>query len=105
MENRGNFTFWSLPFGEVLRNLQTFPQGLVREEARRRLEQEGANQLKPSPRSTSLSLFLAPFKSPIILILIAGLPSSFFLWIGGIIWLYILAAETMKKIFYRRVKF
>jgi len=77
MENRGNFAFWSLPVDEVLQNLQASPQGLTRDEARRRLEQDGANRLKASRRSTSLSLFLAQFKSPIILILIAAAILSF----------------------------
>jgi Mg2+-importing ATPase len=77
MENRSDYAFWSLPVDEVFRDLRASPQGLSRDEARRRLEQDGANRLKPSRRSTSLSLFLAQFKSPIILILIAAAILSF----------------------------
>jgi Mg2+-importing ATPase len=69
--------FWSFSDQELLTPLETTLQGLTREEARRRLEQEGANRLKASLRSTSLSLFLAQFKSPIILILIAAAILSF----------------------------
>ncbi len=69
--------FWSFSGQELLAPLETTPQGLTGEEARRRLEQDGANRLKPSRRSTSLSLFLAQFKSPIILILIAAAILSF----------------------------
>jgi Mg2+-importing ATPase len=77
MENRSDYAFWSLPVDEVFRDLQASPQGLSREEARRRLEENGANRLKLSRRSTFLSLFLVQFKSPIILILIAAAILSF----------------------------
>ena len=70
-------TFWSLSGQELLAPLETTLQGLTWNEARRRLEQDGGNRLKPSRRSTSLSLFLAQFKSPIILILIAAAFLSF----------------------------
>jgi Mg2+-importing ATPase len=69
--------FWSFSGQELLAPLETTFQGLTRNEARRRLEQDGANRLKASRRSTSLSLFLAQFKSPIILILIAAAILSF----------------------------
>jgi len=69
--------FWSFSGQELLAPLETTPQGLSRNEARRRLEQHGADRLKASRRSTSLSLFLAQFKSPIILILIAAAILSF----------------------------
>ena len=69
--------FWNFSGQELLAPLETTPQGLTRKEAQRRLEQDGANRLKSSRRSTSLSLFLAQFKSPIILILIAAAILSF----------------------------
>jgi Mg2+-importing ATPase len=69
--------FWSFSGQELLAPLETTFQGLTQNEARRRLEQDGANRLKGSRRSTSLSLFLAQFKSPIILILIAAAILSF----------------------------
>jgi Mg2+-importing ATPase len=65
-------TSWNLSALELLATLETDPQGLSREEACRRLELNRVNRLKTSHRSTLLSLFLAQFKSPIILILIAA---------------------------------
>jgi Mg2+-importing ATPase len=35
----------------------------------------------------------------------APLPASFLLVLGGIVVLYVLAAEAVKKVFYARVKF
>ena len=69
--------FWSFSGQELLAPLETAFQGLTRGEARRRLEQDRANRLKASRRSTSLALFLGQFKSPIILILIAAAILSF----------------------------
>jgi Mg2+-importing ATPase len=69
--------FWNFSGQALLAQLETTPQGLTRNEAQQRLEQEGANRLKSSRRSASLSLFLAQFQSPIILILIAAAVLSF----------------------------
>jgi P-type Mg2+ transporter len=71
--------FWSIPAAEILRQLQTTPQGLTEDEARQRLTLHGANLLKPKKRFTTLSLLLSQFKSPIILILIFASVLSFFL--------------------------
>ena len=71
--------FWSLPADRLLQELQTTRQGLSSEEARRRLARYGANLLKPKKRSDALTLFLAQFKSPIILILLFAAGLSFFL--------------------------
>ena len=56
--------FWSFPGQELLTSIKMAFQGLTRDEARRRLEQDGSNRLKASSRFTSLSLFLNQFKSP-----------------------------------------
>jgi magnesium-transporting ATPase (P-type) len=53
--------------------------GLTSEEARRRLAQFGRNQIRSESRTSGLGLFLAQFKSPIILILIGAAIISFFL--------------------------
>jgi len=71
--------FWSLPADELLRQLQTAPQGLSSDEARERLARYGANLLKPKKRLDAPMLLLAQFKSPIILILIVAAGLSFFL--------------------------
>ena len=71
--------FWSIPAAELLRQLQTTPQGLTKDEARQRFIRYGANLLKPKKRSNTLTLLLSQFKSPLILILIFAVGLSFFL--------------------------
>ena len=71
--------FWSLSTTELLQQLQTTPAGLTGDEARQRLARYGANLLKPPKRSDVLTLLLAQFKSPIILILLFATGLSFFL--------------------------
>jgi P-type Mg2+ transporter len=71
--------FWSIPANEVLQQLQCTSQGLTGQEVKIRLKQYGPNLLKPKKKSTALTLFLAQFQSPIILILIFAAGLSFFL--------------------------
>lgn len=71
--------FWSVPSFELLQKLQTTPEGLTGEDAQKQLKRYGSNLLKPKKRSDSTTLFLAQFKSPIILILIFAAGLSFFL--------------------------
>jgi Mg2+-importing ATPase len=71
--------FWALPAADLLRRLQTTTQGLTSQTARRRLARHGPNLLAPVKRSDALTLLLAQFKSPIILILLAAAGLSFFL--------------------------
>jgi Mg2+-importing ATPase len=71
--------FWSLSAAEMLQQLQTAKEGLTDKEARQRLVRYGSNRLKPPKRSDVLTLLLAQFKSPIILILLFAIGLSFFL--------------------------
>ncbi|HPD60397.1 MAG TPA: bifunctional lysylphosphatidylglycerol flippase/synthetase MprF [Thermodesulfobacteriota bacterium] len=71
--------FWSLPAQDLLRQLNTEPQGLTNEDARQRLGHFGENRLKPQTHLNVLSLFVSQFKSPIILILLFAAGLSFFL--------------------------
>jgi Mg2+-importing ATPase len=71
--------FWSVPAAELLQQLQTRPQGLTSAEAEERLVRFGANRLKPRKRTDEVTLLLAQFKSPIILILLLAAGMSFFL--------------------------
>ena len=71
--------FWSITATEMLQKLQTAKEGLTSAEARQRLTSYGANLLKPPKRSDVLTLLLAQFKSPIILILFFATGLSFFL--------------------------
>jgi len=71
--------FWSLSTPEMLQQLQATQAGLTGAEARQRLARYGSNLLKPHKRSDVLTLLLAQFKSPIILILVFATGLSFFL--------------------------
>jgi Mg2+-importing ATPase len=71
--------FWSIPIAELLRQMNTTPEGLKSDEARLRLAQCGANLLKPKTRSGTFTLLFSQFKSPIILILFFATGLSFFL--------------------------
>ena len=71
--------FWSIAATEMLQTLQTAREGLTSVEAGRRLARFGANVLQPPKRSDALTLLLAQFKSPIILILLFATGLSFFL--------------------------
>ena len=77
--NRQTPAFWSLSVPQLLERLRTTPEGLTSDEARQRLIRFGANLLKPRKRTDALTLFLAQFKSPIILILLFAAGLSFFL--------------------------
>jgi Mg2+-importing ATPase len=71
--------FWDVSITEMLQKLETSKHGLTGDEARQRLARYGANRLKPTKRSDSLTLLLNQFKSPIILILFFATGLSFFL--------------------------
>ncbi len=71
--------FWSISVTEMLQKLQTTKEGLTSVEAKQRFELYGANLLKPQRQSDVLTLLLAQFKSPIILILFFAIGLSFFL--------------------------
>jgi len=77
--NHSPTQFWSVPPSELLQQLQTTPQGMMSDEAQQRLLRYGSNLLKPKKKSDALTLLLAQFKSPIILILIFAAGLSFFL--------------------------
>ncbi len=78
-QEKQNGAFWSISAAELLHRLRTTPHGLTGEEAGERLKQYGSNLLKPKKRTDSLTIFVAQFKSPIILILIFAAGLSFFL--------------------------
>src|SRR5512139_662434 len=77
--NRQPPGFWSVPAPELLRQLQSTPEGLSGQEARERLARYGANLLRPRKKSDAFTLLLSQFKSPIILILLFATGMSFFL--------------------------
>src|SRR6185369_12899339 len=71
--------FWSLSTTEMLQQLQTAKEGLTNDEAGERLKRYGSNLLKPPKRTDVVTLLLAQFKSPLILILFFATGLSFFL--------------------------
>jgi Mg2+-importing ATPase len=70
--------FWSRRSAALLEDLQASAQGLTSADAQERLARYGLNRIKAKRRTDSLTLFLAQFKSPIILILLfaAGMSLS-----------------------------
>jgi Mg2+-importing ATPase len=72
-------SFWSNSVSELLKSLQASDKGLSKDDAERRLSSYGANRLKPQKSSTAFTLFIAQFKSPIILILLFATGLSLFL--------------------------
>ena len=74
-----NPEFWVLPKDELLKQLKSDIAGLSNVEAANRLKQYGASSIKPKKKSSAIGLFLAQFKSPIIMILLFAIVLSFFL--------------------------
>ena len=62
--------FWTLSAEVLLAELGASAAGLTREQARQRFAHYGPNRIKAQRRTDSLTLFLAQFKSPIIIILL-----------------------------------
>src|SRR5512140_2901994 len=80
--NRMNPTpsaFWNVAVSEMHGHLDTSATGLTDNEAQRRFAEFGANVLKAPKPSDVLTLLLAQFKSPIILIFFFATGLSFFL--------------------------
>lgn len=77
--NQISKAFWSISETDLLKELETAKEGLTFDEGKRRLAMYGANLLKPQKRTDVLTLFIAQFKSPIILILLFATGLSFFL--------------------------
>ncbi len=77
--NQVSSTFWCELPSDALVRLRTTTDGLSGEAAAQRLADYGANLLKPQKRSNVLTLLLAQFKSPIILILLFATGLSFVL--------------------------
>ena len=65
-------SFWSLGSAEALQILSCTDKGLSQHAAEDRLKEYGPNTLKAGSRSTPVLLFLAQFKSPLTLLLIAA---------------------------------
>ncbi len=64
---------------EVIEELRSSPMGLSSEEARRRLEEYGPNELKEKKKKTPFAMFLDQFRDFMILVLIAAAVISGFI--------------------------
>ena len=71
--------FWNVAEADLLARLESHPEGLSSQEARRRLIHYGANLLKPPQHFGTAALFFAQFKNPIVVTLIFAAGLSFFL--------------------------
>src|SRR5574341_528185 len=91
--------YWSQPAAEVLSSLQGTPAGLTAQDARERLIRHGPNRLAPRRRLSALVLFLAQFKSPIVLLLAVSAALSSLLGerVDGVIILSILVVSSILQ--------
>ncbi|MDD1751495.1 MAG: magnesium-translocating P-type ATPase [Methanotrichaceae archaeon] len=80
--SRDSLDFWSVPAENLLNQLGSKREGLTDSEANRRLKQYGSNLLRPKKERTTILLFLAQFKSPIILLLVFAASLSVYLGQG-----------------------
>lgn len=64
--------FWRLPMAELQARLGTGPEGLDAAEAQERLRIHGPNRLRAERRRAALWQFLAKFRNPLVLILLAA---------------------------------
>ncbi len=71
--------FWSEPAKKLVEQLGSGTEGLTAAEARHRLRIYGPNHLRRAKRTDALTLLLAQFKSPLIIILLGAVILSFFL--------------------------
>ncbi|MFZ2095768.1 MAG: cation-transporting P-type ATPase [Anaerolineales bacterium] len=123
--------YWNHPPDQLWQDQQSSPGRLSQEESELRLEKYGPNVLKARQNLSPLMLFLAQFESPIVLILIFAtlmlvtlivavvallLPYSPLAnilgfkplglaalgMIVGIVSLYFISAELVKRCFYQR---
>jgi len=63
-------SYWSVPSERLLATLRSSPNGLSREQAKRRRTRYGLNTLPDQARVTWLRLWLGQFRSPLMLILL-----------------------------------
>ena len=71
-EKQEAIDFWSAPVAMVLERLGTHAEGLSSAEAAARLATQGPNQIADQPRRRLLLNFLARFRNPLILMLLAA---------------------------------
>lgn len=88
--------WYQKPVAEVMKELQSGPQGLSAEEAKIRLKHDGYNELPKQPPIPGLKIFLNQFRSAIILILVSASMISFGL--GDFIDAWVIAAAVIINV-------
>ena len=63
---------WQSERGELFEQLRCGEAGLSKQEAQKRLEQYGPNELQAGVRKSTLQIFLEQFKDVLVLILLAA---------------------------------
>lgn len=89
--------FWSLETDELFQTYSSSPNGLSSQEAGRRLQKYGHNELVQKPHVSTLKLFLKQFKSPLLLVLITAAVVSALMydWLDAVIILTIVMASSV----------
>jgi len=89
--------YWAIPEQALLGALQTAPGGLSEEEAARRLESFGENELEESRRPSRLRVIWLQLKSPLVLLLVAAAIISAFTgdWTDAVIVLAIVLGSVV----------
>ena len=77
MTSQTSRIWYSLPSEDAITGLGSDPSGLSEEEAKRRLERFGYNELEPEKAASPASIFFHQFKNVLVVILIAATLMSF----------------------------
>lgn len=92
----------SLPANELLARLNTSTAGLSSQEAKKRLEIYGPNELAKKKKRAAIFTFLARFKSPLIIILmVAGAISAALQSYASVIVIYIMVFLSVTLAHYQ----
>ncbi len=92
-----NETNWSLSEADFLNKIQTTKNGLSKDEAQKRLLQNGPNKLEDKDKKGPLRIFISQFNSPLTLLLMGGALVSLF--IGERIDAYVILAIIVLSSF------
>ncbi len=79
MEKEGIESYWAMPSEKVIKRLGSSETGLSSDEARKRLEKYGPNEVAKTKKKNILIMFIEQFKNPFILLLVIAILLSYFL--------------------------
>lgn len=95
--------WYSRPAWQIMKELESSPEGLSQREAAHRLEREGPNELLAPDRPSLLRRVLGQLKDPMIVVLLAAAAISLAAsrgedWLDGLIILIIVAVNAMISV-------